>query len=84
MVAVLVASERTRAETMAPVALDLPAVPSSRARAARRPLESGMRINRWQPPWWVVVLMVIAVFVLASRYILPLIRAVRELGGPDG
>jgi hypothetical protein len=43
-----------------------------------------MRINGWQPPWWVYVLMAIVIFVLASRYILPLIQAVRELGGPDG
>jgi hypothetical protein len=44
-----------------------------------------MKIDDWyrQPPWWVYVLMVIAILVLASRYVLPLMRAVRELGGPD-
>jgi hypothetical protein len=43
-----------------------------------------MKLDKWypQPPWWVYVLMVIAIFVLASRYVLPLIRAVQEASGP--
>jgi hypothetical protein len=45
-----------------------------------------MKIDKWypQPPWWVYALIVVAIFILASRYILPLYQAMQEFGGPDG
>jgi hypothetical protein len=47
-------------------------------------LLSGIFLRRHRLPWYVLVLIGIAIFVLASFYIVPLIRAVQDLGGPDG
>ena len=47
-------------------------------------LFSELFLRKFRLPWFVYVLIVIAIFWLASFYILPLIHAVREMGGPDG
>jgi hypothetical protein len=35
-------------------------------------------------PWWAILLIIIAIFVLITPYVSHLYEALREFGGPDG